>query len=621
MPYLGGYTQGGYVLAGGGAVPLPVVDSSNTPRLRAFVDFVTDANPSGEVAPARVWTNVSSYVRKPGFSLDRGRTRPLDKVEAGNGQIVFDNFDRAWDSENDLSPFWPGVSPMRAIRLESVHNRESEAFTMASSMVGGPDLVGGGDSFTYNELIEGVIEKIVYSYPQGKDAYVTVDYMDLLGSFARDDLDHLPTHADEPGYRVINRLLNTRAYTGRVTGSSTFYTSPLWQTEMTPSPDRDISEQGSMIIYTTPDANQSGNLLDSLQKIAESEGGNFFIARTGRPTYRDRNWTLRPTDEHLRFAIDANRFKDIEEAFDETLIFNDITITMPSGALLTFVDQPSINRFYDRKFTLDSVLATSADVTTRGRELLFGHRQPVKYLAKLDLSNIRTADWLVVLSRELWDVIDLAVPYPNGDVVMQRSLIEGIHIESPTKRDWKVWWWLSVPPFPNLFSDDESGFENGVAGWTPLTNCVLSSESDYTIGNANGPTAIKIFPPQGDFALFIDPVADGDMEATSPFVTVESRRDYLATLQLRLARTGAGTGFSTKVVHIVVDWYDASLTLLSSVVGPNVNVNGFGGQWKLSTAAGRSPSAAAFARMRVLLTDADLGGGLYADVASIARSA
>jgi hypothetical protein len=91
-----------------------------TPYVRTEVAFATqpaDANP--------VWTDVSGYVYS--ISSKRGRTNPLESVDAGSCSWTLDNRDRRFEPLYSGSPYYPNVLPMKRIRSYCLENPLSDS--------------------------------------------------------------------------------------------------------------------------------------------------------------------------------------------------------------------------------------------------------------------------------------------------------------------------------------------------------------------------------------------------------------------------------------------------------------------------------------------------------------
>ena len=69
------------------------------------------------------WTDVTAYVRS--IDMTRGRAYERDQFAAGSCSVVLSNADRRFDPENASSPYSPGVVPMRPLRVQYLHNLQT----------------------------------------------------------------------------------------------------------------------------------------------------------------------------------------------------------------------------------------------------------------------------------------------------------------------------------------------------------------------------------------------------------------------------------------------------------------------------------------------------------------
>jgi hypothetical protein len=615
------------------------------PNLRVLIDFVTDLNPttSNAIVPEPIWVDVTSKVREGGFSIKRGRERPLDRNEAGTATIVFDNFDREFDPESAAS--FGLVTTMRHIRIEARHDRTTSAFKVGASTVGSSDTVGGGDSFNYDAIFDGYIESWEFDYPAlGNDAIATAKCMDLLGVMAKDNFS-TPFAIDSFYWdAALDYVFNLVPYAGRL---------PVTYNTTTPSPDKrdwisaGVTSAGNSkyIVYVGIFTNTP--VRSPVDAIAEADGGNFFINRSGLVAYRDHDWPLQPAGK-IHIAVDAEKFHDISRNMDETLIYNYVYLVSPDNSVYGLAeDKPSQARYLKRPYPREVGLGVEAQLQERAESELFRHREPQVFLSRLDLSNLVT-DWRRILRADLWDIITVHVPLPNGDIIEQRSMIEGIEISSPSHNIWNIIWQLSLPFFPNILPADDSGFEGAdglgtIGGWEAEANCTLLPQDTQVeaVRHRTGhfdPTPFYtyeyrgIYAAEGAWVLQAEASGSGDLSCISPTVPVEPRRAYVVKAFLRLVHFGQAGGVpsetnpatdATRMVHIELAWYDASHVLISTVVGTARLLYTTSNQqpittWNAFNVDGTAPDDAAEARIRVKTVGTGKAG-VYVDDVSFKR--
>lgn len=117
------------------------------------VEIAFGSDPTVAVADT-TWTDVTGWVAElPGGAAElvrtqRGKQYELDEFQAGVCQVVLDNRDGRFSPDNESSPYWPDVKPMRRIRVR------------ATNPVGGweaswPDVWwGGGDQTVFSGFVD-----------------------------------------------------------------------------------------------------------------------------------------------------------------------------------------------------------------------------------------------------------------------------------------------------------------------------------------------------------------------------------------------------------------------------------------------------------------------------------
>lgn len=572
--------------------PAPATPRSGQPELVVEIDFVNDPNPDSETMPLPVWTDITEYVLEGGVSIDRGRQRSLDRVEAGTATFLLDNRDRRFDPSDVDSPYYPFVLPMRRVRATATYPSGVDSFMVGHSYVGDSDSIGAGDWEL--SLFSGYIQSWGQDFPsQGFDATATVSAVDMFSMFSADTVT-LATDETFSASEQLNRILNTRTYTGRVAFSDGTAQG---------SPFRNF-DTGAGLGVGSPWTSGTG-MLAALLSVADSDGGLFFIAADGVITYYPPARGTSQPETAPTFGVGGEPVRDIGVSYDETLIYNVITVKDAAGATIGWAtDTASIRRYGLRELTLSTNLKNSTDGQIRADLLLDRYHSPVVELRELDLSYV-TEDWGAVLSRDLWDMVTVTYPLPNGDEVEQLSLIEGIRISTPRQDNWSVIWRLSaVDVFPNLLTDNQSSLETGdTTGWGAETNCSITASSSS--------------PLLGSYSLRLAATAAGDVAAITDEVAVAAGSAYEATANI-VSYLNSHEG--TTPAHLEIDWLDVAHALISTTVGSAVSIQL---SWRQAMAAATSPADTAYAVLRIHVDDAVVAstGYIYADDMRLRRTA
>lgn len=602
VSYLEGYTTE--------AVEVPAPEQTDTPDLSVLIDFAHDVNPAEEL-PTPNWTELISVVRSPaGVTFQRGRSRPLDRNEAGSLSLILYDPDRDLDPANLDSPYWPNVAPMRRIRIAALCQQVTDPFVMGSSETGGPDVQGGGGSTEEVVLFDGLVESFSYDYARGFDPTVTIKATDWLGALARTRFSYdMPTHMQDPGDPLFEVTTQATLVVNRlnlILDQVGFPRSNI-RPDYPDQEDYPRSEQIAPLNYV------DAEMLAALFDAADVDRGNLYAARDGEIVYVEDIESEAPDD---RLIIDASfqQFVDVGFIYDDTLIANDIRLSSTAGVFV-FEDLPSQQRFFRRKKEVSLPFAFDPQAPQAlGTQLLERYAEPRKTINRLDLSNV-IVDWAQVLSTDLWRKVMVRVRLPNGDVVEQLSLVEGIEVSTSSRLDWRVVWWLSDAAYPNLIVNGD--FEVDITGWSeqdwPNLNDLDGPWQEATEG-ADFKRSLQQHS-HGTAALQLDNHLDGVAAITDPIV-IDSRASYRATAQL--AYISLSNLFITTFDNCRVElvWLDENQLELSYVTGPEVSVRTSGShggsqnRWTGAFVEGRAPLNARYVRVRVGFVANDPATGL-----------
>lgn len=201
--------------------------------------FTLDDPVQGELDGAYVlggtlYQDVTPYVR--GVTVRRGRSRRLDKYQAGTATVVFDNSDRRFDPVYAGSPYAGQIKPRRPVSIE----------------------VGSDYLFT------GFVEDWNLDYALGGDSVATAACVDGFALLAGTELDGFTNSAELPGARIAAIL--DRPEVG-------------W-----PTATRDLATGSQQLQADTVTDGQE--VLPYLQTVEETENGALFIAADGVLTFK-----------------------------------------------------------------------------------------------------------------------------------------------------------------------------------------------------------------------------------------------------------------------------------------------------------------------------------------------
>jgi hypothetical protein len=291
-------------------------------------------------------------------SVNRGKSRQLDKFKAGNSNITFINKDRAFDPINASSPYYGQIIPRRTVRI-----------TTSGSAV----FYGSIDDWNLNYDISG------YS---------------TAGAVVSDGFTYL-------AQQVLTAHTATSQLSGTRIGAVLDRASVDW-----PASLRDL-DAGATTLQADVVADGT-NALEYLQLVNYSEPGKLFMGANGYVTFRDR--TDGPSSTGLVTFSDTGTgipFVGVEVVYGSELLYNFIQIERASGGTATASDTDSQNSYGVVALVQEGLLMnTDSDASSLANYLLSKYAEPEYRFDRLtvaleDLSNANQAS---VLSLEIGDI-------------------------------------------------------------------------------------------------------------------------------------------------------------------------------------------------------------------------
>lgn len=332
------------------------------------------------------WVDITTSVRS--VDIRGGRQYELDRMEARTAAIVLNDKNRHFDPANQASPYWPNVKPMKRVRV---------TFTHAST----PYVV-----FT------GFVERWPPEYfgPKYEEIQLTaVDGFDALSRAAVSG--DIPT-----GYAgaQIGALLD-RAY---------------WPAGVRAL---DIGQ------YVMRGDDLNGTALATIQELADSELGVFFLDGDGNATFHDRahrGTQTRSTTSQVSFVEASNSvvtYQGLRPSFDRDRIINNWEVSphasVPGGTAQTVIDADSIAQYFLRAGSRTTRLASNADALAQANQLLNETARPALRFDSLQATPYTDAQWAAVLPLEISDRVTVnrnPIPSVGGTNIVRDCFVESI---------------------------------------------------------------------------------------------------------------------------------------------------------------------------------------------------
>jgi hypothetical protein len=292
------------------------------------------------------------------FGISRGKSRQLDRYNAGRLQVNLDNNQRIFDPLYEDSPYRTQLIPKRAVRLTS------------------------------NDIIqyEGVIDDWDLSYePQGNsiarivasDAFTQLANQTLIGgtAIAQTTGERIEAVLDDAGVK--------------------------WPD------DKKQIETGRQELQAGT-INPGTSAFSYLQQIASAEPGPLFISKTGSLVFKDR--AAQSGGTPVVFSDDGSGigYQGLSVVYGSELLFNEIEVSRQNGGTAVANDLDSQEEYGIQNLTLNDLpLDTDQSAQELATYLAAQYAQPEYRFEsiELELRNLTEEQQNAVLGLELSDIV------------------------------------------------------------------------------------------------------------------------------------------------------------------------------------------------------------------------
>ena len=358
------------------------------------------------------------------ISIRHGRDRMFEQYLPSQAVITFMDFNGYWNPANTNSPYYPEVKPYRQLKIYTTYNG------------------------TQYNLFSGYIWSWDYNWAdQSADyALVTIQAVDAFRTLALANITNVTGAAnkDLPGER-INLILDEIDW---------------------PAGLREI-DSGDTELENDP--GDLRNVLEAIQTIEQSDLGTFFIDPTGKPTYYDRNH-LSSLASGTAYQFDDTgtniQYQNIDIAYDETELANQVTLTRLSGSPQTVSDTASIDEYFLRSYERSGLMMETNALALSRAQLILNYRKQVRIRIDsltLDLSS-DTNRVLPALSLGIGEPIVVTKQMAANSSITLRLTIQG-HNHDITPDRWTTTF-TTAYPLATAFVLDSA--ELGILGTSTL---------------------------------------------------------------------------------------------------------------------------------------------------------
>jgi len=328
-------------------------------------------------------------------TVRRGRSRELERYQAGAATVDLDNTGRKYDpaAGTAITPYGASMRPRKAVQITAD---------------GQP-------------VFNGVVDDWDLDYSLDGDHIASVKTTDGFAFLAQQEIQPHTATAGTTGERIIDILDRSEI---------------AW-----PAGKRNIDDGIATLqadaIGGTADP-KPVNALKYLQQVDEAEQGALFIAADGVLTFRDRGGLQ--VLSGTKFADDGTGipFTNIEAAYGSEELRNRVSVARLNGGTVTAEDSDSIDAYGAIDYDISgSLLADDTQAQALADLIVTRYAEPLLRIDALEVvtNALTPAQTQEVLALELGDLVQVVyTPSGIGDAIDQFVRLDQIeHTISPSQ--------------------------------------------------------------------------------------------------------------------------------------------------------------------------------------------
>ena len=378
-------------------------------------------------APADV-VDVSDIALR--VSIRRGRNRVLNSFEAGQATVVLEDENGDYNPQNTSSPYFGKLLPLRKIRIYADYD--------------------DGSGLDRYYLFSGYITSFDNTFRLGNDEVSTVTFQCV------------------DAFRLLQNVQITT-----VAGSSAGQTTGARIENLLDLASFPVSQRvidvGDTLVQADPATSRS--LLAACQNIEQSELGGFFIDDEGNAVFLSRSTVSEKADETPLLFNDNGTdisYQSIDFAYDDTQIFNDISVTRLNGVLQNVQSTSSIETFFIHSGSRsDLLMQTDAEALDQASMLLNARENALLRIDSIGLNLMdSTASNRIVagLESDLFTLINVTKTGQASSTFTLELFVQGIQHDI-TPNTWTTRF-LTAEPIIQAFILDSAiqGLLDGTVG-------------------------------------------------------------------------------------------------------------------------------------------------------------
>ena len=367
------------------------IDFVNGPAFIATAFTLDDAVKgllgTGQLADADDSVDISSIILRS--SIRRGRNRILNKFEAGTAVVEIKDETGDWNPANTSGPYYGKLVPLRKIRIFADY-----------------------DGVRYY-LFSGFITSYDTTFALGADevSRVILNCVD--------------------GFRLLNNAaITTVPDTGAGQLSGTRINKLLDVVDW-PTSQRDINAGDSTMQADPGTADRT--VLEAIQTVENSEFGGFFLDAEGNATFYSRTTVSQYADSTpVVFSDDGTGigYAQIDLAFDDTLIVNDVSVQRVNGTNQTVSDQTSIDNYFKHSGARTGILVqTDTESLDQATMILQSRKDATLRIDSMTLNLVddgQTARNIAGIDLEIFDLVNVTKTMPGSTSITSELFVQGI---------------------------------------------------------------------------------------------------------------------------------------------------------------------------------------------------
>ena len=363
-------------------------------------------------------------------SIRRGRNRVLNSFEAGTATVVLEDENGDYNPQNTSSPYYGKLLPLRKIRIWADYDD------------------GGGTDRYY--LYSGYITSFDNTFRLGNDEVSTVTFQCV------------------DAFRLLQNV-----QISTVAGSSAGQTTGARIENLLDLASFPVSQRLIDVGDTTvqADPGTSRSLLAACQNIEQTELGGFFIDEEGNAVFLSRSTVSLKADETPLFFNDDGTnisYQSIDFAYDDTQIFNDITVTRLNGTAQNVQSTSSIETYFIHSGSRsDLLMQTDAEALDQASMLLNARENALLRIDSIGLNLMDSASSNRIVAGLISDLFTLINVTKTGQASSTFTLelfVQGIQHDI-TPNTWTTRF-LTAEPIIQAFILDSAiqGLLDGTVG-------------------------------------------------------------------------------------------------------------------------------------------------------------